>query len=56
MDTNFSPLTSFGQSSSFRAFEPAVTPLTSDFTIPLSDYQWNKIVELQLPNGKKVFN
>ena len=28
--------------------------LTSDFTIPLSEYKWNQTVELQLPDGKKV--
>jgi len=34
--------------------EPAITPVTSDFTIPPSEYKWNQIIELQLSDGKKV--
>ncbi len=30
------------------------SPVTTNFNIPLSEYKWNQIVELQLSNDKKV--
>ena len=32
------------------------SPVTTDFSIPLSKYKWNEIVELQLSNDKKVYS
>jgi hypothetical protein len=32
-----------------------VPMMLGDFTIPLSPDKWNQVVELQLPDGKKVF-
>jgi hypothetical protein len=35
-----------------------VLPMPMGFgnlTIPASDYKWNQVVELQFPDGKKVF-
>ncbi|CAF1275673.1 unnamed protein product [Adineta ricciae] len=54
VDTYVTPATPICQPGTFGAIEPAVTHGTSDFTIPLSDYKWNQIVELQLPDGKKM--
>jgi hypothetical protein len=43
------------QSSSSETSEPrTTTAVTSNFNIPLSDYKWNKIDELQLSDNKKV--
>ncbi len=56
MDTYVTPLTPTVQSSSFGNLEPPVSPVTDNFTIPISDYRWNQITELQLPDGKKVLS
>ena len=55
LDTYLTALTPFGQSGTFGALEPSMTPITMDFTIPTPDNKWNQIIELQLPNGHKVF-
>jgi hypothetical protein len=55
VDTYVTPVTPTGQPGTFGAIEPAMAHVTSDFTIPLSEYKWNQVVELQLPDGKKVF-
>ena len=39
----------------FGAIEAPITPVTNNITIPFTDFKWNQISELQLPNGKKVF-
>jgi hypothetical protein len=54
VDTYVIPSTPVCQPGAFGAIEPAMTNVTSDFTVPLSEYKWNQIVELQLPDGKKV--
>ncbi len=54
VDTYVTPITPTCQPGTFGAIEPAMAHVTSDFTIPLSEYKWNQIVELQLPDGKKV--
>ena len=54
VDTYVTPATPICQPGTFGAIEPAVTHGTSDFTVPSPDYKWNQIVELQLPDGKKV--
>jgi hypothetical protein len=43
------------QSDSSETTEPRTTTAAmSNFNIPLSDYKWNKIDELQLSDNKKV--
>lgn len=54
VDTYLTPITPICQPGTFGAIEPAMAHVTGDFTIPSSDYKWNQIVELQLPDGKKV--
>jgi hypothetical protein len=54
VDIYITPVTPISQTGTFGAIEPAITHLASDFTIPLSEYKWNQVVELQLPDGKKV--
>jgi hypothetical protein len=54
VDTYVTPATPVPQSGTFGAIEPAMSHVMSDFTIPLSEYKWNQVVELQLPDGKKV--
>jgi hypothetical protein len=49
------PATPIYQPGTFGAIEPAMTHVSADFIIPLSEYKWNQIAELQLPDGKKVF-
>jgi hypothetical protein len=48
-------MTPIYQPGAFGAIEPAIAHVSSDFTVPLSEYKWNQIVELQLSDGKKVF-
>ena len=48
------PLTPIYQPDQFGAIEPATGHVTSDFEMPLSEYKWNQIVDLELPDGKKV--
>jgi len=48
------PSTSIVQSGTFGAIEPPVTTVTSDFKMPVLVSQWNQIIELQLPDGRKV--
>lgn len=55
METYITPVTPIYQPGAFGAMEPAVTHVMSDFIIPSSEYKWNQIIELQLPDGKKVF-
>ena len=55
VDMYITPATPIYQPGTFGAIEPAVSHVGSDFTIPLSEYKWNQIVELQLPDGKKVY-
>jgi hypothetical protein len=50
------PATPIYQPGTFGAIEPAIIHVDADFTIPISEYKWNQIVELQLPDGKKVFD
>ncbi|CAF4428057.1 unnamed protein product, partial [Rotaria socialis] len=38
----------------FGAIEAPITPVTNNITIPFTDFKWNQISELQLPNGKKI--
>ena len=54
VDTYVTPVTPVCQPGTFGAIEPANTHVTSDFTVPPSEYKWNQIIELQLPDGKKV--
>ncbi len=56
VDTYVTPSTPVGQSGTFGGLEPPVSTITNDFTMPLSDYKWNQIVELQLSDGRKVLN
>lgn len=55
VDMYVTPATPIYQPGTFGAIEPAVTHMGSGFTIPMSEYKWNQIVELQLPDGKKVY-
>ena len=54
VDTYITPITPISQPGTFGAIEPAMAPVTANFIIPQSEYKWNQIVEIQLPNGKKV--
>ena len=54
VDSFITPSTPVAQSGSFGLIEPTMSVMASDFTIPVSEYKWNQIVELQLPDGKKV--
>ena len=54
VDTFITPLTPVALEGGFGALEPPVSPVIKDFIIPLSDYKWNQIVEIQLSNDKKV--
>jgi hypothetical protein len=55
IDILVTPSTPTVQSGTFGALEPPVSPIKSDFTIPLLNPQWNQVVELQLSDGNKVF-
>ncbi|CAF1374593.1 unnamed protein product [Rotaria sordida] len=54
IDTYVTPATPLTQPGTFGAIEPAVTNITADFMIPSYEYKWNQIVELQLPDRKKM--
>ena len=54
IDIYVTPVTPIYQPGQFGAIEPAMARVSNDFTIPLSEYKWNQIVEIQLPDGKKV--
>ena len=54
IDSFITPSTPVTQPGSFGAIEPAISAVASDFTIPLSEYKWNQVVEIQLSDGKKV--
>ncbi|CAF0831896.1 unnamed protein product [Rotaria sp. Silwood1] len=54
VDTYVTPATPLTQPGTFGAIEPAVTNITTDFTMPSFEYKWNQIVELQLPDRKKM--
>ncbi len=54
VDTYLSPSTSVTQSGTFGALEPADSTIASDFTVPLTDFKWNQIVELEISDGRKV--
>jgi hypothetical protein len=54
IDIYVTPVTPLYQPGTFGAMEPAITPVTTDFIIPPSEYKWNQIIELQLADGKKV--
>jgi hypothetical protein len=56
IDIYVTPVTPISQSGAFGAIEPAITHVTNDFTIPTSEYKWNQNVEIELSNGKKVFD
>ncbi len=55
VDTYLAQLTPVTQSGTFGALEPAVSTIASDFTVPLTDFKWNQIVELEISDGRKVF-
>ena len=56
IDDFISPSTPLVHPGTFGAVEPAMNQTIGDVNIPLSDYKWNQIVEIQLPDGKKVRN
>ena len=49
------PLTPLVQSGTIGTMTLPVPMMLGDFTIPLSPDKWNQVIELQLPDGKKVF-
>jgi hypothetical protein len=53
-DIYITPVTSMYQPDTFKVIEPTITHLSNDWIISTS-YKWNKIIELQLVDGKKVF-
>ncbi|CAF2034690.1 unnamed protein product [Rotaria magnacalcarata] len=54
IDIYAAPATPINQPGTFGAIEPAMTNITSDFTIPVIEYKWNQTVEVQLPDRKKM--
>ncbi|CAF4434062.1 unnamed protein product, partial [Adineta steineri] len=54
VDTYVTPITPTCQPGTFGAIEPTMAEVSSDFIIPQSEYKWNQIIELQLPDGKKM--
>jgi hypothetical protein len=54
IDTFMTPATPVTHSGAFGDIEPPVTPATSSFVVPVSEYKWNQNVDIELPNGKKV--
>ena len=54
VDTYVTPSTPIGQSGTFGAIEPADTTVSDNFTIPVTDPKWNQVVEVELPEDKKV--
>jgi len=55
IDTSVTPSTPIVQSGTLGAIEPSVTTVKSDFIMPVIDPKWNETVEIQLPDGRKVF-
>lgn len=55
VDTYVTPVTPLNQPGAFGVIEPAVTNITPDFIIPTYEYKWNQVVEIQLPDRKKVY-
>ena len=55
VDVYVTPVTPIYQPGTFGATEPAITHVSASFTVPPSEFKWNQIVELQLPDGKKVY-
>ena len=53
-DIFITPSTPVPQLNAFGNLEPSTNVVVSDVTIPLSEYKWNQIIELELPDGKKV--
>lgn len=53
-DTFLPPPTPIGQLGTFGALEATIPPIPVDINIPLSDYKWNQVSEVQLPDGKKM--
>ena len=56
VDTNVPPSSPTGHGGTFGAIEPSLIAVPSDFTLPSADYKWNQIIELSLPDGRKVGN
>ena len=54
VEAYISPVTPISQTGTLGAVEPAMSHMNSDLIVPLSDYKWNQIVEIQLADGKKV--
>ncbi|CAF1445673.1 unnamed protein product, partial [Adineta steineri] len=54
VDTYVTPITPTCQPGTFGAIETTMAEVSSDFIVPPSGYKWNQIVELQLPDGKKM--
>ena len=54
IDLYITPSTPVAQAGTFGAIEPPMSAVPSDFTVPVTEYKWNQIDEIQLSNGKKV--
>ncbi|CAF1066034.1 unnamed protein product [Adineta steineri] len=54
VDTLVTPTTPTVPSGTFGAIEPGVSIIPSDFIIPFLADKWNQIVEIELPDGKKM--
>lgn len=54
IDTYITPVTPISQPGTFGAIEPAMTNIGPGFTVPSYEYKWNQVVEVQLPDRKKV--
>ena len=53
-DIHVIPATPLSLSGTLGGLEPAMSQMIGELNIPLSEYKWNQIVELQLHDGKKV--
>lgn len=54
MEDYITPSTPILHPGTLGAVEPSMTQTTIELNIPLTEYKWNQIVEIQLPDGKKV--
>ena len=54
VDAFATPIVSACQPGIFGVIESSMATINDDFLIPSFEYKWNQVVEIQLPDGKKV--
>lgn len=54
IDSHLTPSTPITQPGTFGVIEPPSNAINGDIIIPIYEYKWNQIAEIQLSDGKKV--